>query len=428
VRVSRHHFQIAASPTGATLRVLPGARPLTYEDRNQELVELPVDGAFRVGDTEFSLVLHNDESSTQPGSAFSIDTQTLLTGPGAEVGFAALFALAERLDDVESREGLESAVREWSQRFLGATDVLLRDEGGIENSPLRSAMVTAPNAVHDVRSDEGATIFGVPAHTRERHWLTVILPGARDRADDGSRRLLVLAGKLCASRLGTLQMRHVVSEDREALRRIAIGSAREFIGVSQLARDLEERIVRVAPADITVLLQGETGTGKSFVARLLHERSHRASEPFKTVNCAALPEHLIEAELFGTEKGAFTGAASRAGLFEAAGRGTIFLDEIAELPLHIQAKLLRVLEEREFERLGSTRTRRVDARVVAATNQKLEALVEAKRFREDLFFRVRGSPASCAKSSPMRSSFVRAPQSSCRICPSDCARRPFSKS
>src|SRR5207253_3539231 len=167
----------------------------------------------------------------------------------------------------------------------------------------------------------------------------------------------------------------------------------EIVGNSDVLRRLLAQIETVAPTDSTVLIYGETGTGKELIARAIHNLSSRQSNAFVKLNCAAIPMGLLESELFGHEKGAFTGAiAQRIGRFEVANRGTIFLDEIGEIPLELQPKLLRVLQEREFERLGSTRTIHTDARLIAATNRELHNMVEQRKFREDLFYRLNVFP------------------------------------
>jgi len=167
----------------------------------------------------------------------------------------------------------------------------------------------------------------------------------------------------------------------------------EIIGTSAALRRVLQAVETVAPTDATVLLLGETGTGKEVIARAIHRLSGRRAQAFVTLNCAAIPTGLLESELFGHEKGAFTGAiAQRLGRFELAHRGTIFLDEVGDIPLELQPKLLRVLQEREFERLGSTRTLRTDARLIAATNRHLSAMVEAQEFRADLFYRLHVFP------------------------------------
>jgi formate hydrogenlyase transcriptional activator len=170
-------------------------------------------------------------------------------------------------------------------------------------------------------------------------------------------------------------------------------SDNELIGTSIGMRRALESVRMVAPTDSAVLIQGETGTGKELIARAVHDQSSRRHEPFVTLNCAAIPSGLLESELFGHERGAYTGALNSAvGRFQLAHQGTLFLDEIGDMPLELQPKLLRVLQEQEFERLGSTRTIQVDVRIVAATNRHLFQMVEERRFRADLFYRLHVFP------------------------------------
>ena len=167
----------------------------------------------------------------------------------------------------------------------------------------------------------------------------------------------------------------------------------DIVGESKTLRDVLKKVETVAPTDSTVLICGETGTGKELIARAVHDLSPRKARTFVKLNCAAIPTGLLESELFGHEKGAFTGAiAQKIGRFELANGGTLFLDEVGEIPLELQPKLLRVLQEQEFERLGGTRTIRVNVRLVAATNRDLGSMVAENRFRSDLYYRLNVFP------------------------------------
>jgi DNA-binding NtrC family response regulator len=201
---------------------------------------------------------------------------------------------------------------------------------------------------------------------------------------------------------------HLLEAIREAIARHnkvgrpqrSIENSGEIIGQSSVLRQVLKQIEMVAPTDVTVLILGETGTGKELLARELHRRSRRKDKPLVPVNCACIPKDLYESEFFGHTKGAFTSAVKdRVGRIEAASGGTLFLDEIGEIPLELQSKLLRVLQEKCYERVGEDRTRRADVRIVAATNRDLKAEVKAGRFREDLYYRLNVFPI---KAAPLR--------------------------
>jgi transcriptional regulator with GAF, ATPase, and Fis domain len=206
--------------------------------------------------------------------------------------------------------------------------------------------------------------------------------------DAGHVRLLLVVGALVAVARERVLEAARLQEDNQLLQ-AEINLEHNMVGRSRPMRTLFDRIARVARTDSTILVRGESGTGKELVARAAHRNSARADRPFIPINCAAITESLLESELFGHEKGAFTGAIGlKKGKLELADRGTLFLDEIGELPLLLQVKLLRAIQEREFERVGGTRPVRVDFRLIAATNRDLEAAVQAGTFRQDLFYRL----------------------------------------
>jgi transcriptional regulator with GAF, ATPase, and Fis domain len=219
--------------------------------------------------------------------------------------------------------------------------------------------------------------------------------GGRGRFDDEDvtflRSLALLAAPAIASRrtLEEIERERQLLEDENRALRAEVGEAGDLVGESAAFRRVIELVQRVAPTDVSVLLRGESGTGKERVTRLLHSLSARRDGPFVPLNCAAVPESLLEAELFGIESGVATGVNERAGKFELANGGTLFLDEIGDLTLALQAKLLRVLQDRMVERVGGRRPVRVDVRLVTATNRNLEAMMANGEFRRDLYYRLR---------------------------------------
>src|SRR5687768_13642931 len=234
--------------------------------------------------------------------------------------------------------------------------------------------------------DETLPIVMISGHGTTATAVEAIRSGAIDFLDKplSSERVIVTLQNV-------LRQSALRSENRDL--KVAMESKYEIVGDSPAVRGVLEAVKRAAPTNATVLLLGESGVGKELVARTVHRNSSRAGQRFVQVNCAAIPEELIESELFGHEKGSFTGATEKQiGKFEQADRGTIFLDEVGDMSQKTQAKVLRVLQEQEVERLGSARTIKVDVRVIAATNKNLEEAIERGEFREDLFFRLNVIP------------------------------------
>ena len=208
------------------------------------------------------------------------------------------------------------------------------------------------------------------------------------RFDQNHLQVMAAVASIASLALNNVRMWEGLREENRRLRS-EINLEHSMVGASACMRDVLEKIQRVAPTTSTVLIQGESGTGKELVARAIHRNSPRSENTFVAINCAALTESLLESELFGHEKGAFTGAVGqKRGKIEVADKGTLFLDEISELAMGMQAKLLRVLQEREFERVGGTKPMKVDVRLIAATNKSLPEAVQEGRFRGDLYYRL----------------------------------------
>ena len=249
-----------------------------------------------------------------------------------------------------------------------------------------------------------STAMGVPIRAGARTVGVLVLAdkearqGGRTAFEEEDARFLTSLAGLCGMAIENRRHLERLTRERERLeeenRRLLdetgrAAAGRLFVGDSPAVRRVLDLIGRVAPSRTSVLITGESGTGKELVARMIHARSDRAEKPFIAINCAALPESLLESELFGIERGVATGVEARAGRFEVANGGTLFLDEVGDMPLALQAKLLRVLQEREIERVGGRRRIPIDVRVLAATNARLPEKISAGEFREDLYYRLR---------------------------------------
>jgi DNA-binding NtrC family response regulator len=283
----------------------------------------------------------------------------------------------------EGHEVVASASAVEAQRLLGerAFDVLVVDN----RMPERSGLEIVRDLAAVTTEGERPQVVMMTAHASVESAIAAMKLGAFDylqKPFEVDELLVVVRKALEHQRLRT-QHRYLLSEQEEEFGHYGI------VGDSRAMREVISRLERVAESKSTVLITGETGTGKELAARVIHARSAQRDMPLIKVNCAAIPETLLESELFGHVRGAFTGATSnKKGRFALADGGTLFLDEIGTLSLAVQGKLLRVLQEREFEPLGSERTQKVDVRVIAATNRDLRALVSDGRFQEDLFYRL----------------------------------------
>jgi Nif-specific regulatory protein len=380
---------------------------------------------LRVGDSQF--VVHAEEPAPVSGLAacpvqirplsqlrtvfqLGFDDALLVDGVPAAAhdsrDLATLLRTAAALSSIRGLAQFDAAIAGLVLDAVPASRVALAGTPG-DPSTVRSAW-TAPGAtVEPLEVDatvlervarertafvvdiDGRQTVAAPSMVFGRAVGVVWIEGDRGTTFDHGhvRLLLILAALAAVAREQANEAARLV--DRNEQLRAEINLEHDMIGTSRPMRTLFDRIARVARTEATILLRGESGTGKELVARAVHRNSARAERPFIAINCAALTETLLESELFGHEKGAFTGAIGlKRGKMELADGGTLFLDEIGELPLSLQAKLLRALQEREFERVGGTRPVRVDFRLIAATNRDLEAAAKAGTFRQDLYYRL----------------------------------------
>jgi two-component system nitrogen regulation response regulator NtrX len=296
-------------------------------------------------------------------------------------------------DEPAIRDSLRMILEYEDYQFVGAAsglealDVVQRERPDVVLLDIKMPGVDGMEVLRKLRAiDDTLPVIMISGHGTTATAVEAIRSGAIDFLDKplSSERVIVTLRNV-------LRQSALTTENRDL--RVAMEAKYELVGQSPALRGVLEAVTRAAPTNATVLLLGESGVGTELVARTIHRNSPRASQRFVQVNCAAIPEELIESELFGHEKGSFTGATEKqVGKFEQADRGTIFLDEIGDMSQKTQAKVLRVLQEQEVERLGSAKTIKVDVRVIAATNKNLEGAIGRGEFREDLYFRLNVIP------------------------------------
>ncbi|PWT82740.1 MAG: sigma-54-dependent Fis family transcriptional regulator [Acidobacteria bacterium] len=432
--VSRRHSQIQKDGTEFVLTDLDSLNGTFINDVPVKTRRLQHGDRVRVGESQFLFLLHDGEIVTT-SSPVRFDDKNVQSGSTIQLRFddalylmardlSALMKISTTINAIHGLDKLHKTLLELlfevvpaqhGAILLGNTDLtdfesvfgLDRMKGAgetinVSRTIARQVMrdgtaLLASNPAMDpmlatnsmIGSNPGSVLC-VPLMMHKRA-LGVIYLDTKDLATQIDRNHLQLVTAIAGIAAVAIQnARHIEwleGENRRLLEDVNI--EHNMVGESAAIKQVYQLISKVAPTDSTVLISGESGTGKELAARAIHQNSKRADKPFMAVNCAALAESLLESELFGHEKGAFTGAiAQKKGRLELAEGGTVFLDEVGEIPPALQVKLLRVLQEREFERVGGTRTIKVDIRLVAATNQDLERAIEQGSFRQDLYYRL----------------------------------------
>jgi two-component system response regulator AtoC len=406
--VSRQHCRLELRE-GAIVVVDDSGRPRTLVNgRPVDVHRLAAGDEIAIGKTRLAFVAGDVGALTRQAGKVTMEVgsrelMAMVTGaPGEQRArrlLAALAALGDRLR-AEIAAGREATARAACEASLGAlgADAALLMLGGAALAMVGAAPSQLPAEVAAKVLTEGKAIavgtatgaaIAVPLAGDAEAWAGLLWIERRGEAAFDSLDVMAAGclAHLVAAALASATDREQLARSKAALEE-QVGDG-DFVGRSTPARRLLDFVARVGPSDATVLLTGESGSGKEMVARAIHRASRRREGPCVAVNCAALTETLIESELFGHDRGAFTGATEKKlGRFEMADRGTLFLDEVGEMPLGLQTKFLRVLEERRFERVGGSRTIEVDVRVVAATNRDLGEMVTRGAFREDLFYRL----------------------------------------
>ncbi len=381
--VSRRHLSVRADGRVVVVEAMPGAAPFLHGGKPTTVASVGPGDHVIVGSTILSVFLAEDGAGTS-----GADGSTVLGGLSADVrGLSAVVSLLEGLAHAGDRDEIVLATDAWARTHLGAASASVTAKEALGNPgrgelPVALAVEAAPGT-----RGQGAEL--VARLAGDAGCLVVSFARQPEDVEEGVRAIAAVGASIVSASLASVSAKRALLAQSADLRTLAVGSARTFLGHSKAATQVDALVRKLAASDTTVLLAGESGTGKTFAARLIHEAGARANAPLRVLNCAAVPEALLESELFGSERGAFSGAiATRIGAFESAGEGTLLLDEIGELSLTGQAKILRAVEERRFERVGSNKSLTLRARILAATNRDLREMVELGTFRRDLFFRI----------------------------------------